>query len=82
MPSGRAKLTCFSILAFALAVFVAGCAATKTHTREGELASKAELIRDLNPPAGCEEVQEKGRRAVDGMARFTFDVVRNLTPYL
>jgi len=32
MPSGRAKLTCFSILAVALAVFVAGCAATKNHT--------------------------------------------------
>jgi hypothetical protein len=46
------------------------------------LEFKGELIEKLDPPEGCEAVQEKGERAVDGLASFTYDVPKNLTPTL
>jgi hypothetical protein len=47
-----------------------------------ELAFKAELIQKLDPPKGCEQVQEEGRRAVGGIAQFDYELLKNLTPYL
>jgi hypothetical protein len=47
-----------------------------------ELEFKGELITKLNPPGGCEVVQEGGQRKVTGTAQFTYDLYKNLTPYL
>ena len=46
------------------------------------LAFKAELIKQLDSPDGCEEVQEGGRREVGGIAQFDYELLKNLTPYL
>ena len=46
------------------------------------LAFKQKLIEKLNPPDGCEEVQEEGDRAVGGIAQFNYVLLKNLTPYL
>ena len=46
------------------------------------LQSKSESIEGLNPPAGCEEVQEEGQRQVGGVAVFAYDLYKNATPYL
>jgi hypothetical protein len=46
------------------------------------LEFKSELIGRLHPPAGCEEVQERGRRAVGGTAQLSATLYKNLTPYL
>jgi hypothetical protein len=46
------------------------------------LEFKSELIGRLDPPAGCEEVQERGRRAVGGAAQLSATLYKNLTPYL
>jgi hypothetical protein len=43
---------------------------------------KSELIDELDPPDGCEEVQEKGEHAVGGFASFGYDIPKNLTPEL
>jgi hypothetical protein len=43
---------------------------------------KSELVDELVPPAGCEEVQEKGEHAVGGVASLGYDVPKNLTPEL
>ena len=48
----------------------------------GPLEFKSELIRDLDPPKGCEEVQEEGRRKVGGLGAFSYDIFENLTPKL
>jgi hypothetical protein len=40
---------------------------------------KSELIDDLDPPDGCEKVQEKGEHAVGRFAAFGYSVPRNLT---
>jgi hypothetical protein len=45
------------------------------------LEFKAELTEKLDPPEGCEAVQ-KGNSAVHGLASFTYDVPKNLTPTL
>lgn len=47
-----------------------------------ELAFKSELIGKLNPPDGCEEVQEEGWRTVGGSAQFAYNLLKNLTPDL
>jgi hypothetical protein len=36
----------------------------------------------MSPPGGCEAVQEEGRRKVGGTAEFSYDLYKNLTPYL
>jgi hypothetical protein len=46
------------------------------------LAFKYGLIKKLNPPDSCEEVQEAGRREVGMIAQFNYDLLKNLTPYL
>lgn len=46
------------------------------------LEFKGELIEKLNPPDGCEEVQEEGRRKATGVALSVYDLYKNLTPYL
>jgi hypothetical protein len=46
------------------------------------LAFKAELIKKLDPPDGCEEIQEGGRRTVDSTAVISYTLLRNLTPEL
>jgi hypothetical protein len=43
---------------------------------------KAELLKELGPPDGCEEVQEKGEHAVGGFVSLTYQVPKNLTPQL
>lgn len=47
-----------------------------------DLAFKEELIRKLDPPDGCEKVQEEGRRTVGASAQFDYELLKNLTPYL
>jgi hypothetical protein len=47
-----------------------------------ELAFKSELIKGLDPPDGCEVVQEEGLRNVGGLAEFSYDLPKNLTPEL
>src|ERR1700761_1651398 len=46
------------------------------------LEFKAELINKMSPPGGCEAVQEEGGRKVGGAADFTYNLYKNLTPYL
>ena len=47
-----------------------------------QLLFKSELIKKLEPPDGCEEVQEGGWREVGGIAQFDYELLKNLTPYL
>jgi hypothetical protein len=46
------------------------------------LAFKAELIKELDPPDRCMEVQEGGRREVGSIAQFNYELLKNLTPDL
>jgi hypothetical protein len=46
------------------------------------LTFKAELIKKLDPPVGCEEVQEGGRRTVDSTAVISYTLLMDLTPEL
>jgi hypothetical protein len=43
---------------------------------------KSELVKELDPPKGCEQVQEKGEHAVGGFPSFAYGVPKNLTPEL
>jgi hypothetical protein len=47
-----------------------------------ELLFKSELIDKLDPPKGCETVQEEGRRRVSSASLFASQLLKNLTPYL
>jgi hypothetical protein len=47
-----------------------------------KLEFRRELIEELNPPAACEEVQEAGAKKVSGLAQKTYDLYKNLTPFL
>jgi hypothetical protein len=55
---------------------------TASHDLAHTLAFKAELIKQLDPPDGCKEVQEGGRREVGGIAQFDYELLKDLTPYL
>jgi hypothetical protein len=46
------------------------------------LESKYELIEKLDPPEGCEAVEQGGRGAIGGTAELSRDLFMNLTPYL
>jgi hypothetical protein len=48
----------------------------------GPLFFKAELIKELEPPAGCEAVQVKGKAAVSGAGDLIMGAFENLTPQL
>jgi len=43
---------------------------------------KSHLIAELNPPAGCEAVQIKGKAAVYGDSELLGGAFKNLTPML
>lgn len=47
-----------------------------------KLLFKGELIEKLDPPAGCEAIQERGRRQVNSTGVFASTLLKNLTPYL
>lgn len=47
-----------------------------------KLEFKRELIEKLNPPDGCEAVQEEGAKKVSGTALSVYQLYKNLDPYL
>jgi hypothetical protein len=47
-----------------------------------ELAFKSALVDKLNPPAGCETVQEKGVKSIGSSGLFAAQLQKNLTPFL
>ena len=47
-----------------------------------KLEFRRESIEELDPPAACEAVQEAGARKVSGFAEKTYDLYKNLTPFL
>jgi hypothetical protein len=51
-----------------------------------ELGRKLEFRRDsiegLDPPAACEAVEEAGAKKLSGLAEKTYDLYKNLTPFL
>jgi hypothetical protein len=54
-----------------------------TFLRPGErLFFKSQLVKELDPPAGCEAVQVKGGAAVYGAAEQLGSAFKNLTPTL
>jgi hypothetical protein len=46
------------------------------------LAFKSELIAKLDPPSSCDTVEEEGEKKVSGSALFSYDLEKNMTPYL
>src|ERR1700729_2343953 len=46
------------------------------------LGFKDNLIAELEPPAGCELVQQKGKAEVFGLASLGGDLFKNMTPEL
>ena len=46
------------------------------------LGFKDNLIAELEPPAGCELVQQKGKAEVSGLAYFGAGLFKNMTPEL
>lgn len=46
------------------------------------LGFKDGLIAELDPPAGCEEVQQKGKSEVFGLAELGGDLFKDMTPEL
>lgn len=47
-----------------------------------ELGFKSELIAELTPPGGCESLNEEASKKVLGIARFSYDLQKNMTRYL
>jgi hypothetical protein len=47
-----------------------------------KLEFRRELIEGLNPPAACEEVQEAGANKLSRLAQKTYDLYKNLNPFL
>jgi hypothetical protein len=46
------------------------------------LEFKRELIANLDPPEGCEALEEAAVKKVSGLAQHSYDLEKNMTPYL
>ncbi|HXF30396.1 MAG TPA: hypothetical protein VN522_02660 [Solirubrobacterales bacterium] len=62
-----------------LTVIAGGCASDRTQLAP---AFKADLIRKLDPPDGCQAVQEEGQGRVSGFAGGSARLPRSMTPEL